>query len=207
MSFYYFPSEFVYWDKVENHDEIKKEFLPKILEVSKSKKNNPFDNCKFNTSFTCNNNKLDSNVMNKKMLDNVIFCFKKMIKGYEKFKTINFKKLMIFDGWWNVYDESEFQEEHTHCGEPIYKDNTLFYPLFSVVYILHDDNEKSSIVFKKNAPLPFEKPYIEETFRTEEIKEIKEGTILIFPSNLRHLVKPCIKPGRVTIAYNICMSF
>jgi hypothetical protein len=38
MSFYHFPSEFVFWDKVENHDEIKKEILPKILEDSKNKK-------------------------------------------------------------------------------------------------------------------------------------------------------------------------
>ena len=38
MSFYQFPSEFVFWDKVENHDEIKKEILPKILEANKNKK-------------------------------------------------------------------------------------------------------------------------------------------------------------------------
>jgi len=198
MSFYHFPSEFVFWDKVENHDEIKKEILPKILEDSKNKKNNPFYNCKFNTSFQ-HNDKLDLNVMNKKMFDVIIFYLEKM------FKTINFnvEKLIINDGWWNVYDEGEFQEEHDHLGPPTYLDGDLFYPAFSVIYILHDENEKSSIVFKKGGPFPLMEPHHENIFRTEDVKEIKEGTILIFPYNLRHLVKPCIKPGRVTLAYNV----
>ena len=202
MSFYHFPSEFVFWDKVENHDEIKKEILPKILEDSKNKKNNPFDNCKFNTSFQ-RNDKLDLNVMNKKMFDVIFFYLEKM------FKTINFNvgKLIINNGWWNVYDEGEFQEEHDHLGPPHYLDGDLFYPAFSVIYILHDENEKSSIVFKKSGPFPLMEPHCEEVFKTENVKEIKEGTILIFPYNLRHLVKPCIKPGRVTLSYNIRSAY
>ena len=208
MSFYHFPSEFVYWDKVENHEEIKNEFLPKILEDSKKKKNNPFNNCKFNTNFTYVGEP-DPNVMNKKIYDVISFHLEKMIAEYEKFKAIDFcaQKLMIVKGWWNVYDEGEFQEEHSHGGSPVYSDNTYFHPSFSAVYILHDDNEKSSIVFRKDGPLPFKRPYEEESFKTEKIKEIKEGTILIFPYNLRHLVKPCIKPGRVTLSYNILSGF
>ena len=198
MSFYHFPSEFVYWDKVENHDEIKKEILPKILEANKNKKNNPFDSCKFNTSFEYNG-KPDLNVMNKKMFDVILFYLEKM------FKTMNFnvEKLMINKGWWNVYDEGEFQEEHNHLGDPNYSNGDLFYPALSVIYILHDENEKSSIVFRKPGPFPLMKPHDERVFKTEDVKEIKEGTILIFPYNLRHLVKPCIKRGRVTLAYNI----
>jgi hypothetical protein len=202
MSFYHFPSEFVFWDKVENHDEIKKEILPKILEDSKNKKNNPFYNCKFNTSFQHNDNR-DLNVMDKKMSDVIFFYLKKM------FKIINFnaEKLMINKGWWNVYDEGEFQEEHDHLGPPTYLDGDLFYTALSVIYILHDDNEKSSIVFRKDGPFPLMEPYRENVFKTEDVKEIKEGTILIFPYNLRHLVKPCIKPGRVTLAYNVRLAF
>jgi len=199
MSFYQFPSEFVFWDKVENHDEIKKEILPKILEANKNKKNNPFSACKFNTSFKHNDEQPDLNVMNKKMFDVIFFYLEKM------FKTINFnaEKLMVNKGWWNVYDEGEFQEEHSHTGPPKYLDGDLFYPAFSIIYILHDENEKSSIVFKKTGPFPLMEPHREKVFKTEDVKEIKEGTILIFPYNLRHLVKPCIKPGRVTLAYNI----
>jgi hypothetical protein len=125
------------------------------------------------------------------------------------FKAINFnpKKINIHDGWWNVYDESEFQEEHEHDGPPTYLYGDIFYPAFSVIYILHDENEKSSIVFKKKGPFPLMEPHRQVVFETKDVKEIKEGTILIFPYNLRHLVKPCIKPGRVTIAYNICSIY
>ena len=206
MSFYHFPSEFVYWDKVENHDEIKKEILPKILEANKNKKNNPFDNCKFNTGFLSIpevNNKENSFLMNKKMFDVILFYLEKMFKAID----FNPEKINIHNGWWNVYDESEFQEEHTHFGPPIYLRGDIFYPAFSVIYILHDENEKSSIVFKKSGPFPLMEPHREEVFKTENVKEIKEGTILIFPCNLRHLVKPCIKSGRVTLAYNICSMF
>jgi hypothetical protein len=202
MSFYHFPSEFVFWDKVENHDEIKKEILPKILEDSKNKKNNPFSACKFNTSFK-HNDKPDLNVMNKKMFDVIIFYLEKM------FKTINFNvgKLIIKNGWWNVYDEGEFQEEHSHVGPPTYLHGDIFYPALSVIYILHDENEKSSIVFRKDGPFPLMEPHEKLILKTEDIKEIKEGTILIFPYNLRHLVKPCIKPGRVTLSYNILSAY
>jgi len=195
MSFYHFPSEFVYWDKVENHDEIKKEILPKILEANKNKKNNPFDNCNFNTSYGLS----DLNIMNKKLFDVICFYLEKMFKAID----FNPQKINIHSGWWNVYDESEFQEEHTHFGPPIYLHGDIFYPAFAVIYILHDENEKSSIVFKKGGPFPLMEPHHEMVFKTEDVKEIKEGTILIFPYNLRHLVKPCIKPGRVTLAYNV----
>jgi hypothetical protein len=198
MSFYHFPSEFVYWDKVKNHDEIKKEILPKILEANKNKKNNPFSACKFNTSFK-HNDEPDLNVMNKKMLDVIIFYLEKMFKAMD----FNPGKINIRDGWWNVYDEGEFQEEHAHFGPPTYFHGDMFYPAFSIIYILHDENEKSSIIFKKGGPLPLMEPHYEKVFKTEDVKEIKEGTILIFPYTLRHLVKPCIKPGRVTLAYNI----
>ena len=213
MSFYYFPNEFVYWDRVENHLEIKNELLPLIKEKTKKVKNNPFGNCKFNTSYYRNgdiHDKENSFLMNKKMLDLIMFYLEKMTKKYKNnFNTnnINFKNMAIPSGWWNVYDIDQFQEEHDHVTEPRYINGSLFYSQFSVIYILHDDNDESSIVFRKNGPSPFLPPYNENVFRTNEIKEIKEGTILIFPSNLRHLVKPCIKPGRVTIAYNICMSF
>jgi len=202
MPFYQFPSEFVYWDKIENHDEIKKEILPKILEANKNKKNNPFNACKFNTSFKYNE-KPDLDVLNKKMSDFIIFYLEKMFK----IMNFNIEKLMINDGWWNVYDEGEFQEEHDHLDRPIYSNGDLFYPTLSVIYILHDDNEKSSIVFRKDGPFPLMEPHLEVAFKTEDVKEIKEGTILIFPYTLRHLVKPSIKPGRVTIAYNICSAY
>jgi len=38
MSFHHFPSDFVYWDKVENHNEIKNHLLPIILKKNEENK-------------------------------------------------------------------------------------------------------------------------------------------------------------------------
>ena len=213
MSFFNFPSEFVYWDKVENHDEIKMEIMPKILEIAKKTKNNPFECCKFNTGFTrCENDNNDKNgfLMSVKIEDIIIKHLIKMRNKYNNqsnYFKINDGISMITNGWWNVYQEGDFQEEHVHLGEPIYNENMFFYPSFSIIYILHDENEESSIIFKKPAPVTLMKPFQPVEFSTSVDKTIGEGTILIFPCNLSHLVKPCIKPGRVTLAYNVYSTF
>ena len=36
-----------------------------------------------------------------------------------------------------------------------------------------------------------------------DVTEIKEGSVLIFPSSLYHHVNPCKVPGRITISYNM----
>ena len=105
--------------------------------------------------------------------------------------------------WWNIYDEGDYFDLHHHIGPPQILNNKVFYPSFSMIYILHDENEKSSIVFKKYGPLPLMKPHQDCVFNTSHVETIGEGSIIIFPYNLLHLVLPSIKSGRVTIAYNI----
>lgn len=212
MSFHHFPHEFVYWDKVENHDEIKKELLPIILEKNKKIKNNPFNACILNTSFYSDEKHFTENefLRSEKMLENVIFYhLEKMIKNYN---SLNLNK--IYDGhtilegsWWNVYNKNEYQEAHAHMGEPIYTMDKFFYPSFSMVYILNDENDKSALTFKKSGPLSCAPSFVEHIFRTCNVKDIKEGSILIFPSNLLHLVEPCLNAGRVTLTYNFYSTF
>jgi hypothetical protein len=208
MSFHHFPAEFVYWDQLENHKEIKKQLLPVILQKSKERKNNPFEACKLNTSLSRSNE--NNFLRSKDILENIIFKnIEKMLSKYTKIYNYNnnIKSSIVSGCWWNVYDEGDFQEEHSHWEPPINIENMTFYSTFSVIYILHDENEKSSIIFRKDPPLPLKKPFEEYGFSTSNVKEIREGTILIFPYNLRHLVKPCVKPGRVTVAYNVCSTF
>ena len=210
MSIFHFPTEFVYWDKVEKHEEIKKNLLPIIQENAKTK-NNPFSSCIFNTSLFKNKEKNDiknSFLRDKKLLDSIVFKnIDNMFNKYNLFPKNKNRIFFVSTCWWNVYNENEYQEEHSHHAEPIYNNEKLFYPSLSMIYILHDENEKSSVIFRKDSAGCFYPPHEDCLFKTEEIKEIKEGTILIFPYNLRHLVKPCIKPGRVTIAYNIYSAF
>lgn len=207
MPFYHFPGEFVYWDRVENHDEIKRELLPVILEKDNKIKNNPFEACKFNTSFSISGKTNSENdfLYNENVQHIFINLFVKMLKMYEE--TCPFKidvgLYTIRYIWWNVYNKDDYQELHDHISRPLIINNNIYYTSFSAIYILCDENEESSIVFKKTPPVTIG-PYFQNfEFNTKNCQDIKEGTILIFPSNLLHLVKPCIKPGRVTIACNI----
>ena len=211
MSIFQFPSDFVYWDTLEKHEEIKKKLLPIILQKNNKTKNNPFDTCIFNTSLYKNTEKdsIENGFLkNKELLDSIVFKnIDNMLSKYNfltRNKSIDF---FVVSGWWNVYNKNEYQEEHSHHAPPTEINKKVFYPSLSMIYILHDENEKSSVIFRKDGPMPFAPPHEDCVFKTEEKKEIKEGTILIFPYNLRHLVKPCIKPGRVTIAYNIYSAF
>ena len=213
MSFHHFPGEFVYWDQIKNHEEIKNQLLPIILQKSKENTNNPYEACNLNTSLIRDKQKAyDENVflLSENVLKSVIFQnIQKLITQYNKVhnSNINIGPSVVSGCWWNVYGEGDFQEEHNHIGSPTNLENDVFYPSFSAIYILHDENEESSIIFRKDSPLPLKKPFEDYGFSTSNVRDIGEGTIILFPSSLKHLVKPCAKPGRVTVAYNVCSKF
>jgi len=212
MSFHHFPSDFVYWDKVENHNEIKNHLLPIILKKNEENKNNPFNTCLFNTSYFMDERLKTENIFlhDKKLVETIIFePLTKMIKKYNSLgmHQINLGISVLKSAWWNMYEKGNYQEHHDHSSHALSIDGNIFYPSFSMIYILHDENEKSGIVFKKYAPQPLIPPFDEYLFQTSNHENIKEGTILIFPYSLGHLVKPCIKPGRITIAYNIFSTY
>jgi hypothetical protein len=213
MSFHHFPSEFVYWDKIENHEDIKKQLLPIILQKSKENANNPYEACNLNTSLIRDDKRAyeeNKFLLSENVVKSVVFHnIQKMINKYTKLYNcnINIGPSIVSGCWWNVYDEGDFQEEHNHVAPSTSVENNVFYPSFSAIYILHDENEESSIIFRKDSPLPLKKPFEDYGFSTSNVKDIREGTIIIFPYSLKHLVKPCVKAGRVTIAYNISSTF
>ena len=146
----------------------------------------------------------------EKLVETIIFeHLTIMIKKYNSLgmHQINLGASILETAWWNMYEKNHYQEHHDHSSPALSIDGNIFYPSFSMIYILHDENEKSGIVFKKYAPQPLISPFSEYLFQTSEHENIKEGTILIFPYNLGHLVKPCIKPGRITIAFNMFSTY
>lgn len=216
MSFYYFPSDFVYWEKVADHDKIKDKFLPLISDKrGRVADNNPFYSSKFTTGFGIN--EMNEFLFDKDFLDVVFKAICNMAIEHNK-KSIfplNFTELRVKDMWWNHYEEGEYQEPHTHPGPEEKHGSKTFVPAFSVVYILRDESQQSSIIFHGNRLLPFFGENI--NFDTSKLndaemmdvnqemrmKTMGEGTLIVFPSSLTHMVKPCLKSGRVTIAANI----
>ena len=208
MSFFYFPGDFVYWEKNPSHEKIKNKFLPTIMKLHEQKKNNPFASSKLNTSFSYNENLKDDN----SFLNDHDFISKVIFKAIEnmtikhnskKSFTIIYNGMFVQSSWWNHYDEGHFQEPHIHDGAPKVINNMVFYPAFSVVYILQDNNERSSLFFQKSPPLPFIPSSSIVNFDTSTIDEVTEGTVIVFPSGLTHMAKPSSKPGRITIAFNV----
>ena len=211
MSFIHFPSEFVYFDKVCGHSEIKQKCMPKITELRKKRQNNPFTASKLNTSFHYDEKMFSENeFLNDNLItQNVVWKpIEKMIKKYNELRLhpIDIGASVIKSCWWNYYEKDNFQESHNHMGPSVQLDGHTLHASLSIIYILHDENRQSSVLFRKTGPLPL-KP-LEETITIDTSNSpIGEGTVIIFPSNLEHFVKPCLKPGRVTIAFNIYSEY
>jgi predicted 2-oxoglutarate/Fe(II)-dependent dioxygenase YbiX len=113
------------------------------------------------------------------------------------FKKIDMNNTCVTTQWFNIYEKGDFQELHEHLnnGKPqsMVIDGKRFEEIFSVVYILHDKSNENSLVFKGGGVV----------FDTSNQKDIHEGCVLIFPSSLKHEVKPVTIPGRITFAFNV----
>jgi hypothetical protein len=200
-----FPTTYVYWEKLKDHEQLKNKYMPiidKIEQDHTDKLENPYSCCTLKyISIKSNIEFLDQSDINKiiwKPIDNFI----DEINSNYQFK-INIKESYINSYWFNTYHENDNQEVHNHYGHPIRRNGFLFYPTFSGVYILNDDNDSSSLIFKTLREQPFMPIEDEFMFDTGKHSAIKEGTVIIFPYQLLHMVRNCIKPGRRTIAFNI----
>jgi len=207
MPHYQFPTNYVYWENIKEHDDLKVKYMPIINEIERCKDTplkNPFNLCDINvTSFAGKNTFLSSNDIDKiiwKPLDNYI---EEINSNYQR--KIQVKQSVLYDYWFNTYKMGDFQEFHDHHGGREIINNEYHYPTFSGIYILNDDTKTSSIMFKtpNTLPIPFSELINPHYFYTNKESDIKEGSVIIFPSQLEHMVKKCIKPGRRTIAFNI----
>lgn len=212
MSFYYFPSDFVYWDRVPEHSKYKDKFYPVIQKMLKLvSDNHPFYSSKFSTGF--GKNEYNAFLLDKNFINDVIFkAIFNMAKSHNKKNIfpIDFSSMYVKDIWWNFYEKGEYQEPHTHPGPEEESNGRTFKAAFSVVYVLKDENKDSRIIFHGNRLLPFygenvnfDTSMLTTNQESDVMKPMCEGTIMVFPSSLAHMVKPSLESGRITIAANI----
>jgi predicted 2-oxoglutarate/Fe(II)-dependent dioxygenase YbiX len=196
MPHFKFPDEYVYWTYIEDHIHVKRELLPIILDIMKNGcLENPFKKCTMKTTITQNYKLLNQEQGNKIIFEPIM----KMISEMKDplFKKIDMNNTCVTTQWFNIYEKGDFQELHEHLnnGKPqsMVIDGKRFEEIFSVVYILHDKSNENSLVFKGGGVV----------FDTSNQKDIHEGCVLIFPSSLKHEVKPVTIPGRITFAFNV----
>lgn len=208
MPHYQFPTNYVYWQQIDEHKDIKQRLLPIIRKIEEEDLVNPFNACTMKTSIKRNNNFLSNeeiNILVWKPIDTMI----NEINSIYNFK-IKPSDSILQKYWFNTYNVGDFQEMHYHLGHPIYKNNKIYIPTFSLIYILNEESETNSTVFysqNQGTHQPFVKPFQSDTFDTSKVSDIKEGTVIIFPCGLHHLVKPNRISGRTTLAFNIYSSF
>ena len=203
---YSFPINFVYWQSVHNHKQIKSTLLKQILskkDLTESKKPNGWK-CEINTSFEMgyefNEFLLDSQYINNIIwnpIDSMLDEFNPHINQP--------KSSFITNAWYNIYTEDskdQYQEIHDHLSSSIVENGKEYFASYSAIYILHNSKKENSTVFFSSGPHTGKDPLSNIYFDTSEYDTIGEGSVLIFPAHLKHYVKPCFD-NRVTISYNI----
>jgi len=206
MGIFYFPCNFVYWQKVKNHDKIKNILIPKVETLIKKYGYNKFGLHNASTNYNVDETCLLTS--EEDMIKNVVWdpidSAINELNSRDNTQNIQIKESVIGNSWYTYYDSSGSFEFHSHAGGHLFKDGKYYKPSFSMIYILKDENEHNSTRFIETTH-----DYISTSigmnfiFETSSVNDIKEGSILIFPSSLYHSVPPIKIPGRITIAINI----
>ena len=204
MPHFKFPCHYVHWGQVKDHDNIKSKLLPIINSlISKNKYTNPFKACTMTTNFS----KM-SDFMDRETMDKIIGThLEEMVSETNCFPILKPLDAIVTEYWFNVYQKGDFQEMHNHRCLPLLKNGKRYDNIFSIVYILNSEEDNSTIFKLMGTDTPYFPMMKDCDFYTGGIEEIKEGTLLIFSSQLNHFVRPIEKSGRITIAFNVACCF
>jgi hypothetical protein len=198
---YYFPTNFVYWQQVKNHDKIKDILL---TQIEKIKHLSVTGNIGLHAASTDYEHKFNKNKLltDKNMIKDIVWDplddAIHLLNSRDNTNKIVFNESTISESWYTEYNEGGNFTLHNHVGTSI--------DTFSMIYILKDENKNNTTVFREmtNDWISTSSNCISETsFDTSMVKDIKEGSVLIFPSTLYHYVSSVKIPGRITIAINL----
>lgn len=187
-----FPAQFVYSTKIKNHFQIKQKYLPIIQE---DLKNNKFL-YESSSSWSCDvissffgNKKKNLTMFGDNFYDEIVWKPLAQLKKElsEKISLYKFpKKITLTEIWYNAYEHGYFQEYHKHGRSN-----------FSGIYLI-DLHEENKTVFKQELShsITLDKYCLYDT------KHLEEGTVIIFPADLSHCVRPC-ENTRTSISFNL----
>ena len=202
---YTFTPDFLYWRQTVDHQKIKDELYPKIMETVDILPT-PWDSCNAKSSIEMShlNDPLFTNEITKKVLWEP---FEDFITEFSSSFTLKLglPKTSKLDHWYNVYYEGDTQEVHNHIAPSFTYGGNIFHAMYSVIYILHQTGP-SKTVFRKTSHSPGTFTGDANTYDTSKVASIKEGSVLIFPTHLDHYVLPA-EGNRVTLSFNIHSTF
>lgn len=184
---YRFYHPFVYWEKIKNHEQLKRELLPKIYEDIQKNEKEYLEklvwDCEVITSFP-NTDYSDSFLRLDRVVNSIVWDpFDRMLDEVKPEINIDSADLDLI--WYNFYQVGHNQEIHDHRN-----DST-----FSGIYLLSIDEPNSTVFYNAS-----DKSEVNEYFNTDKLEE---GSVILFPAHLPHYVKPCKTNGRITLSFNI----
>jgi len=208
MSFISIVSQFLYYRTIPEHEDIKKKLMPKILEQEQEFKNNNINLENAYTSYSSEKNGsrnidflVELSVLKPIVLQTIDEVISHM-KINNLFPIPPYKEYFVPDSWYTRYNTDGSFDYHSHGHSQSIIDGQVAYTAFSLIYILNDQNVGNSTMFMNH-----DRNYLstseDTTIDTTDLTDIKEGTVIIFPSNFSHKVKPVKIPNRITVSYNI----
>ena len=212
MGIYYFPSNFVFWKKLPNHENIKRRILdfintnPEILEPHRLIHNgkSSYSNIQLLEFVTSNHDICNSIIWEP--LHEVI----RELNSKELREKVNISSAHINDLWCSKYDANSRVSfhNHDHKRDVSYIDGIIYKPAFVFLYIVNDTNVSSGLEFIQPSSCGVSVYTSTETkLYTSKIKDIGEGTVMVFPANLYHQVEQIVESGRVIMSANIHCKF
>jgi predicted 2-oxoglutarate/Fe(II)-dependent dioxygenase YbiX len=209
MPHFSFPCNYVYWENIKEHDKLKNDILPFVYKLQKESLKNPFKMCRMSTNFGHKSN--ESKFLTEYQINELVWKpINNMINELKNAHNFHIKpgKSILQYYWFNSYKEGDFQEMHNHTSPSINYEGQQFHPSFSIVYILNDDNNENKTTFVDfpYGNVPFGYPS-SQSFYTSGVKDIKEGSVIIFSPFLQHCVGPVKKDGRITLAFNVFSTY
>ena len=206
MSFISVISQFLYYRTIPEHEDIKKKLMPKILEQEQEFKNNNINLENAYTSYSGNGSRniyfLEDPSVVKPIILQTIYEVINHMKSNNILPIPPYKDYLIGNAWYTRYNTDGSFDYHSHGHIQTIINGQMANTVFSIIYILNDQNIGNSTMFMNH-----DRTYLvmseEIEIDTAEFSDIKEGTVIIFPSSFYHKVKRIKIPNRITVSYNI----
>ena len=142
-----------------------------------------------------NTTSIDNNILNSKEMKKIKQFIEKSVKEYFKniYQPKNNVEPYITQSWCNYTKEGQFHHKHAHPNSFI-----------SGVFYVQADRTKDKIYFYKEEYKQIKIPAKEYNFFNSESWWFETGTndLVIFPSNLTHMVEKVVGKERISLSFN-----
>ena len=187
--FFTFPDQFVFWTEAESdaHGRLRDSILPLINEREQEFRSNKTI-AQWDSKLSCSMGHQVDFLLTEEILNHVVWgpLDKMLSENTNQIHSLPLNS-SLQSIWFNITNPGEYQEVHSHLPAS-----------FSGIYLLDCDEPNPTSFYRPSGR--------RESYTTFTTGFMKEGTTILFPSDLSHYVKPT-KKRRVTLAFNVFCQY